>query len=205
MQKGCEKMKYDLSKKPTRGAQRTLEAFSKTMFALLAKKSFETISVNEICEISNFPRATFYNYFDDKYDLLTYCWYLLSREVKIEETSSNSSQKILTVFFDRVYDLFMDHSELLNGIFRNNPINSPLINNFSAYLKQIMQEIFYEYLDFDNKNVPLQLVADHFSNTVMLILEAIFLKQQPISLEQAHEYMHYLVGHLLVDSPSDEG
>lgn len=61
------------------------------------------------------------------------------------------------------------------------------------------------YLDFDNKNVPLQLVADHFSNTVMLILEAIFLKQQPISLEQAHEYMHYLVGHLLVDSPSDEG
>ena len=30
-------MKYDLTKKPTRGAQRTLHAFSQTMFQLLAK------------------------------------------------------------------------------------------------------------------------------------------------------------------------
>ncbi len=34
-------MKYDLDKKPTRGAQRTLLAFSQTMFQLLAQKPFE--------------------------------------------------------------------------------------------------------------------------------------------------------------------
>ncbi|GAF36904.1 predicted transcriptional regulator [Lentilactobacillus farraginis DSM 18382 = JCM 14108] len=77
-------MKYDLSKKPTRGAQRTLTAFFKTMLGLLSKKAFETISVNEICQVSNFPRATFYNYFDDKYDLVDYCWHVLAAEIEVD-------------------------------------------------------------------------------------------------------------------------
>ena len=67
-------MKYDITKRATKGAQRTLEAFSGTMFELLSRKSFEEITVNELCQQSNYPRATFYNYFDDKYDLLNYCW-----------------------------------------------------------------------------------------------------------------------------------
>lgn len=53
-------MKYDLTKKPTRGAQRTLESFSTTMIALLSKEPFEKISVNEICDISNFRYQPIY-------------------------------------------------------------------------------------------------------------------------------------------------
>lgn len=194
-------MKYDLSKKPTRGAQRTLEAFSKTMFNLLAKKSFESISVNEICEISNFPRATFYNYFDDKYDLLNYCWHLLSNQIYLNEPSNVASEKILSTLFDRTYYLLSSHNELLNDILKNNPSNSSLINHFSNYLKRVIQNIFHEYLDFSSKDIPLELVVDHFSNTVMLILEAIFLKKQPISLEEAHKYLTFLLGHLIIESP----
>lgn len=192
-------MKYDLSKKPTRGAQRTLEAFSKTMFSLLAKKPFETISVNEICEISNFPRATFYNYFDDKYDLLNYCWYLLSNQIYLNEQPIVASEKVLPVLFDRTYYLLSSHNELLSGILKHNPLNSSLISNFSTYLKRVIQDVFHEHLSFDSKEVPIELVADHFSNTVMLILEAIFLKRQPITLEEAHKYLNFLLGHLVVE------
>ncbi|MFL2101269.1 TetR/AcrR family transcriptional regulator [Desemzia sp. FAM 23991] len=190
-------MKYDLSKKPTRGAQRTLEAFSKTMFILLAKKPFENISVNEICEISNFPRATFYNYFDDKYDLLNYCWHLLSSQIYLNEQQHVDSEKILATLFDRTYYLLSSHNELLNDILKHNPLNSSLIANFSIYLKRVIQDVFHEYLHFDNKEVPIELVVDHFSNTVMLILEAIFLKRQPITLEEAHTYLNFLLGHLV--------
>lgn len=190
-------MKYDLSKKRTRGAQRTLDAFSKTMFNLLAKKSFETISVNEICEVSNFPRATFYNYFDDKYDLLDYCWYLLSSQIYRNESPAIHSEKTLVILFDRMYHLLASHNELLSAILKNNPSNSTLISHFSAYLKRVIQDVFHEYLHFDNKDVPLELIADHFSNTVMLILVAIFLKRQPITLEEAHKYLNYLLGHLV--------
>ncbi|MBM6614900.1 TetR/AcrR family transcriptional regulator [Desemzia sp. RIT804] len=193
-------MKYDLSKKPTRGAQRTLESFSKTMFNLLAKKSFENISVNEICEISNFPRATFYNYFDDKYDLLNYCWHLLSSQIYLNEQPNETSEKSLATLFDRTYYLLSSHNELLSAILKNNPLDSSLISNFSAYLKRVIQEVFHEYLHFDNNEVPIELVVDHFSNTVMLILEAIFLKRQPITLEEAHKYLNFLLGHLVEGS-----
>lgn len=190
-------MKYDLSKKMTRGAKRTLESFSKTMFTLLSKKPFENISVNEICEVSNFPRATFYNYFDDKYDLLNYCWYLISSEINIEEHTSIPSEEVINVLFDRLYNLFNKHSELLAKILKNNPSNSPLLNHYHSYLKHTMQMVFNECLDIGNKNVPLEIIAVHFSNTLLIILEATFFSPEPISLEEAHKYLNYLLGHLL--------
>lgn len=78
-------MKYDISKPITQGAGRTLSAFSMAMFQLLAVKSFEKISAGEICSKARFPRSTFYNYFDDKYDLLNYCWIALSEEIGLGE------------------------------------------------------------------------------------------------------------------------
>ena len=61
-------MKYDLSKKQTQGARRTLRAFSNALVALLEQKPFESIQVNELCQACMIPKSTFYNYFDDKYD-----------------------------------------------------------------------------------------------------------------------------------------
>ena len=59
-------MKYDLTKPLTRGAKRTLDAFRREMFSLLSEKPFEEITVGELCENAQYPRATFYNYFDGK-------------------------------------------------------------------------------------------------------------------------------------------
>ena len=52
-------MKYDLSKSITRGAKRTLDALSGSMFFLLSEKSFEEITVGALCEQAQYPRATF--------------------------------------------------------------------------------------------------------------------------------------------------
>ena len=76
-------MKYDVSKKPTRGAQRTLDAFSRSLLALLAEQPFEQVTVNELCQRAGYPRATFYNYFDDKYDLLDYGWMRIGAHLRL--------------------------------------------------------------------------------------------------------------------------
>ncbi|ETJ34337.1 hypothetical protein Q604_UNBC11238G0001, partial [human gut metagenome] len=39
-------------------------------------------TINELCEKANYPRATFYNYFDDINDLLNYCWPRIARAVE---------------------------------------------------------------------------------------------------------------------------
>ena len=82
-------MKKDLNAKLSRGALRTLDAFSGAMMDLLRTKPLMSISVNELCERSSYPRATFYNYFDDRDDLLTYCWTALSGKSRIADLESD--------------------------------------------------------------------------------------------------------------------
>lgn len=186
-------MKYDLSKKPTRGAQRTLEAFSKTMLELLSQKSFEHISVNEICDISNFPRATFYNYFDDKYDLVDYCWYTLAKEIQVDKVTKVESDRALIIYFDRLYDIFDKNKHLLNNILQNNQFSGQLVNSFINYFKNTMQKIFRKAIDYSKYDLPVELMADHCSDTVLLVLEWIFLRQQTTTQEQAHKYLDTLL------------
>lgn len=144
------------------------------MLKLLSEKSFEKISVNEICEISNFPRATFYNYFDDKYDLLNYCWYVIAQEIQVDQAPEAVSNKSLIIYFDRLYDVFKSHAQLLNNILQYNDFSGQLGNSFINYFKNKMQEIFTTSIDYSKLGLPVELVADHCSETVILVLKWIF-------------------------------
>lgn len=186
-------MKYDLSKKPTKGAMRTLDAFSKTMFEILSNKSFDDITVNELCEKCNFPRATFYNYFDDKYDLMNYCWYSLSRMIYLEEYVNLDPEESLYIFFDRIYDLTITYQDMVRDILNNNPVESFLFNNFRVYMNTQMRDIFRQCKYKDRYKIPYEIVSDHYSNTILLILEWQFLKANGFSKAKAHDYLKYLL------------
>ena len=189
-------MKYDLTKKATRGAERTLGAFSNTMFELLSTKSFGEITVRELCQQSNYPRATFYNYFDDKYDLLNYCWYSIGRQLHLEEYAEFDPEKSLYIFFDRAYDFASAHLVNIQRVLKFNPIDTFLMNNFRGYLNTQMREFFQLCPYKKGYQIPYEIVADHYSNTLLLILEWTFLKGNVCSKAQAHEYLKRLLGSL---------
>lgn len=190
-------MKYDLSRKPTRGAQRTLGAFSNTMFQMVSEQPFKKINVNQLCEISNYPRATFYNYFDDKYDLLEYCWYVLSEQVDLQQFTQIPSEKLLFVYFDRIYDLLNERYEWLAKVLKFNPCNSSLIWGFTEYLKKQTRKIFFSCIASKPQqapiDVPIELLADHYSSTLLLVLEWIFFKQNKVDKATAHKYLRKLL------------
>ena len=56
------------------------------------------ITVGELCKCANYPRATFYNYFDDKFDLLNYCWIGLTQEIHLEEYHHMAHEEALYIF-----------------------------------------------------------------------------------------------------------
>jgi AcrR family transcriptional regulator len=186
-------MKYDITKKTTRGAERTLEAFSGTMFELLSMKSFEKITVNELCQRSNYPRATFYNYFDDKYDLLNYCWYSIGRHIHLEQYAELDPEESLYIFFDRAYDFASTYLLNIQRILKFNSMDSFLINHFRGYLGTQMREIFQQSSCKNHYKIPYEIIADHYCNTLLLILEWSFLKGKGCSKDQAHEYLKYLL------------
>ncbi|GAA3196233.1 TetR/AcrR family transcriptional regulator [Lentilactobacillus kefiri] len=186
-------MKYDLTKKPTRGAQRTLGLFSNTMFELLSEEPFEKISVNKICDISNFPRATFYNYFDDKFDLVDYCWYVIAQDIEVDKVTKVKSNQSLIVYFDRLYDVFKSNQHLLDNILQYNDFSGQLVNSFINYFKDKMQEILSKTIDYSKTGLPVELIADHCSETVILVLKWIFLKHHDANKQLAHEYLQKLL------------
>lgn len=54
--------------------KRTYEQLTASLIELLAVKSFEDLSVSEICEHADVHRATFYKHFNDKYEFLNFCF-----------------------------------------------------------------------------------------------------------------------------------
>lgn len=78
-------MKFKLSHKASRFAKRTLADFSETMIVMLSDMPLEEISVQKICDVCNYPRSTFYNYFDDIYDLMDYCWIVIMKDMDVEK------------------------------------------------------------------------------------------------------------------------
>ncbi|MFD1440635.1 MULTISPECIES: TetR/AcrR family transcriptional regulator [Lacticaseibacillus] len=187
------KMKYDPSQKLTRGAKRTLYAFSETMFNLLGEKPFDKISVNELCQEADYPRATFYNYFDDKYDLLTYCWYRLRQEVKLDSLSAAKSSETFLEAFAQIYNVFDTHRELLVKVVAHNPLDSPLVFNFTNYFTGVFSNLMAASDQPKRLETPMELVAQHYSTTVLLILEWIFLAGHHVSLKTAEAYAQELL------------
>lgn len=187
-------VKYDLTKRPTKGAQRTLRAFSSAMFDLLELKSFEAISVNEICERSDYPRATFYNYFDDKYDLVNYCWYLLAIEIRVGEAPKLSPDEILVTYFDRLYHFFDHHHRQMTAILQHNDVDETLVASFTNYLKQTVRTIFRQVFGDLRLNIPSELLVTQCSATLLNLIEWIFLQDEPTTLAEAHRYLLILMG-----------
>lgn len=61
--------------------KRNHDAFFEALIKLMREKDFVSISVIEICAAANVPRATFYNYFEDKYGILKYCFKRIADEI----------------------------------------------------------------------------------------------------------------------------
>lgn len=53
---------------------RTYEQLTSSLVSLLKFKTFEELSVSEICDNADVHRATFYKHFNDKYEFLNFCF-----------------------------------------------------------------------------------------------------------------------------------
>ncbi len=186
-------MKYDLSKPLTRGAKRTLDALSGAMFFFLSEKSFEEITVGELCEKAQYPRATFYNYFDDKYDLLNYCWLSLAEKVGLSEYHHAPENEMLYLFFDRIYTFTKHNSELISRVLSHNPEAGYMFSSFRNYLNGQMRQIFKDCPDAEEKDIPNELLADHYSNTLFLVWQWTAVKNRACDKQQAVRYLQKLL------------
>ena len=186
-------MKYDLYKKLTIGASRTLTSLQKAMLTLLAVKSFEEISVQELCEKAMLPRATFYNYFDDKYDLLGYCFLTVHKQIDIGYQEAGNCQKRLSTLMENFIDFFDQNIGAVQSILKNNHPNQYFINQIHFYLITNMMAAFKSSPNTHQFKIPQEMAAKLYSESVLIILEWKYLHKKECSKAQAKEYLRMMV------------
>ena len=187
-------MKADEQRAGTRTGRRILNGMADALLELVGEQSFEQVRVNAICERADYPRATFYNYFADKYDLLNHCWARFA--ASMEPRDFEGTRDGFHTLFDRFAGLFDRNAELMRKIFAHNGLDGALMRSLTAYFIARMRESFRAnhcyHLEVAG-GLPQDLLADFCANTMLLIMRWTFLSATPISRDQAHALIDQLI------------
>lgn len=187
-------MKIDVTKHLTLGAKRTLKAFRVALFEALGEKEFDKITVNDICKKSEYPRATFYNYFDDKYDLLQYFWSYIGKDILSKISDDSDDEEGIISIFNLLLDFFDRHQDLVKNITKNNGVDSNLWHSMSGYLRQEANKLVYDYCSTNNQiEVPAKLLARFYSDLIIAVLEWCLFEQPNIDSKTADKYLTSLL------------
>lgn len=196
-------MKVSLEQQSSRQAQRVLHDFSQALLVLLPQQEFEHLTVNDLCIAANYPRSTFYNYFEDKYDLLNYEFGQLIARLKFDEVKTLPENEILLTCFDRLYRLIDEHRTYVTKVLKRNA-DCRARSGLSDYLLAEVRQTFAHSFTATGK-VPTELVIDHCFATILLVLRWIFVDQHDVELEAAHQYLETLYGTTLTSGGSQNG
>ena len=151
---------------------RTYLLLKNALLELLSKQSFDTIKVNDICNLAMVHRTTFYSHFSDKYELLDYCVNDLESELtKNFEPKNYSNTK--EFYSDLINHLIKYLGE--NKLFYRNMLN----NNYTAGIIAVFHNSVIKYItDLIEKDsqagkhfeVPPKIMAEFYSGAVTTII-----------------------------------
>ena len=103
--------------------KRTKKALSEAFMRLMAEKSFEDITVNELCDKAGIRRATFYKHYTDKFDFLTaYTCALRDRFDNVIWKSDVSAppKEYYVAYAKRLVEFISENSAAIENILKSN-------------------------------------------------------------------------------------
>lgn len=133
----------------------------------------------------------------DKEDLLNYCWYVIIQKIEVENHINLSPEEAIKIFFEKTYDIFYINKEYVKKLVRHNGKNSQMITSFESYVKVNMLKIFEECVNINTKNIPRDIVSEHYCNTIFFLIDYIFIRNNNISKETSLEYLRKMLSPFL--------
>lgn len=189
-------MKIDQNKKQNCFTQRTLEAFSTTIIELLCEMSFENITINLLCKRSNYPRSTFYNYFEDIFDLMNYCFDKIANDIKLDDYEDISHEERTFVLFERLYSYMESKQIQIDKILAHNNINGKMLHTLNQFIQKKIYEIMIKCPESKKYPIPFEILVEQYSRTLQLILDWCFFRKKHTRKDDALKYLYYLIGSL---------
>jgi AcrR family transcriptional regulator len=113
-------------------------SLAENLRVLMTRKLFEKITIKQICDETGVIRATFYNYFDDKYDCLNWIVHmdLLVDENKERELSFEEYFQRIFTTVDQNRDFYRAAYQVIGQNSFEDMIKDNLTENVEQYLKR---------------------------------------------------------------------
>ena len=166
---------------------------------LVLEKSVEKITIKEITDRAGVIRVTFYNHFQDKYELLEW----ICREEIVSPTKI-----LLHNNMHREAVMFMFTALLKNKDFYSHVAHTQGQNSFSSTVRQLIAETIEEHFmtsQFDKLEkyswLSAKWVADYYAMSLTYILMSWIEKDMSVSPEEMVEIYEYVAAHSLIDLP----
>jgi AcrR family transcriptional regulator len=191
-------MKFDLNKL-NKASRRTVNNILHGFFTVLCEKPFSNVTINEICLVSSYPRATFYNYFDDKNDLLDYLWQTVLNEM-LGDFSCNMTLKEMSNFcFDRCFEYCHKNKEKMEAVVKNNKSDDYFLASLKLFISKNLK-IMLDKTNFERIGIeiPYELEIEFIADCLFIILEWAFIKNKPITQDEAKNYLKIMVGSTII-------
>ena len=187
-------MKFKISDKINRFAKRTLADFSEKMIAMLADMPLEEMSVQKICDICNYPRSTFYNYFDDIYDLMDYCWIAIMKDMDIEKYLNVQGEQNTEQIFSLLYEYLDRYRPQIYRILSKNGLEGRCMASLRAFMKKQIGQIISKCPGTRDFPVREDIMVDYYAATLEMLLEKCFFAKEQLSKEEALQTVNFLLG-----------
>lgn len=146
---------------------RTVKLLSSALTELLKREQLEKITVVDICRLAAVPRATFYNHFEDKYDLLRNVLQDISSGIVIPRTALENEYDYIRRLAENLLDFCEDNSAWLKKISK--------ANYNGVFFSELKNFFFDEILKDLNENekrgkvykVDTRIISEFYSNAIV--------------------------------------
>lgn len=173
---------------------RTRKLLCIALMDLLQTTSFDKLSVGDICEKAMIHRATFYNHFSDKNDLLNFAIDDLQEELfekSIEHESYNTQKEMYMALVECVIDFMIENKQKLSLIFKNNTgkLSSCVSSTVKRSIRYLLGKNKYkhEYL------LPIDVIVNFFTGGITMIGIDWLESENPYSKEEMLKFFDLLL------------
>ena len=175
--------------------KRTYKLLQDSLFELLAKKSFDEIKVNDICELAMIHRTTFYSHFSDKYELLEYCISEIEKEItgNLKLYSYTNLEEFYTNMIMSVLNYIDKNRKFFRSIFKKNE-DTGLLKIFThtciSYISDMLKK---EEENNIVHPVPIEIISEFYAGAVISTVSWWLKTNSKLSKENLCEYIMKLI------------
>lgn len=183
-----------MTKKEDLRVTKTKRSLYEGLLSLMKEKNFENIKVSDICAISLVNRSTFYDHFDDKFELLESLIQDLKEDLR-KKLQENENIETPKEYYMKMIELLFDHTNenlnIYSSILKHNNNSIVIDMVFDTVIKDV-EDFIGSYDSFD-KDIPPEIISKFYVTAVSNICLDYIKNPRKYKKEDILLYLHKLI------------